>query len=1161
MAYYGNFKKQNIINLLSIISNALLFLFLITGLSQSIYSQTPVAANGKLSVSNGQLVNNENNPVQLRGMSTHGLQWYSTCINFDAISALTSSWGADVLRLAMYIEEDGYVTDPEYYKTFINELVDLTEQFGIYCIIDWHVHNPGDPWANIDDAREFWSYMSAKHAGKEHVLYEICNEPNGVEWSSVKSYAEDIIPIIRSNDLNTVILVGTPNWSQDVDIASLNPLNYDNILYSLHFYSGTHGQSLRDKANTAMANGIGIFVTEWGTSQSTGDGGPFLSPESDDWINWMNDNKISWCNWSYADKDEVSAALASGSCFGGEWNNTSTSGEYVKNNILNPSDAWEGNENIPPVGLITKPEAGAKFELYDTINISATALDQDGSVTLVEFYANGSKIGEDATEPYSVEWVAGTLGQVELSLVIIDDESETNISSSVFIDILEEIVQYAYPDGTPHPIEGTIAGINFDIGGEGVAYHDEDATNKGGASRTDEGVDTEGSDGGNIGYIVNGEWLEYTVDVNSAGSYQMEIRTASEPGGGKFHLEIDGEDISGAVDVPSTGSWTNYQTITVDDITFAAGEQILRIVIDIGDFNYSTMTFSYTGTAIEPTGITLSSSNLEIERGTTHLLTAEVLPDDATNKNVSWISSDESIVSVNSNGTITAIAEGTASITATTIVRGFSDTCTVTVLPGNTFALTTSTTGSGTVTQDPEADFYEPGTEVTLTAVANAGYVFDSWSGDTSGTDEVITVTMDEDKNITAQFIPDAGGCEEDTPISLSYTFEGAGEYCWITSGDIEYVNSWALDLLEINGIDLTNTWSNQFPAKVDGYYYIHLISSVSWGHLDIEGSESDENQTLSLTTAVSGEGTVSVDPVSEIYEEGTVISVTAIPDDGYYLDSWSGDASGSLTNISVVMDGNKSVQANFLPISGTRSFNLSLSIVGSGTVSPESGEYDESAVITLVAMPDSGFEFVEWSGDITGTSDTIDVTMSSDISVIATFRESTENICENPLAITVPYTQTGIGMYCWITSDDIASINSWNMEVVEINGVDFTNEWSDSLPDKIDGSYYISYQGLYSHSHMEITSVKSTEVIDGLSLTTAVVYPNPFSFSTVLTFENPELVNKVLLIDNLGKTIKVFSKTEILDNMVLGANLPIGMYFLKVICKTNEYTLIITKQ
>ncbi|MCA1745252.1 MAG: cellulase family glycosylhydrolase, partial [Bacteroidales bacterium] len=448
----------------------LLVMFFLTA-SLAVLAQSPVDANGALRVSGSQLVNANGDPVQLRGMSTHGPQWYSSCINFNSINAMVNDWGIDVLRLAMYVEEEGYVTNSEYWKSWIDEVVDIAGQHGVYCLIDWHVHKPGDPWANIDAARDFWNYMSAKHAGKAHVIYEICNEPNGVDWSRVKSYAEEIIPIIRNNDPESVIIVGTPNWSQDVDAAAANPLNFENIMYALHFYSGSHGASLRQKAETAMNAGAAVFVTEWGTSMATGDGGPYF-PESDVWVNWMHENKLSWCNWSYADKEEISAALEPGSCLSYQWNNTSPSGTYVKNALLTPADAWSGTGgNIKPVASITLPVGGGIFELGEDVLMEATASDADGTVVLVEFFANGQKVGEATSAPFSLVWQATAVGDYLLVAKATDNAGDTGSSSPVAVSVLAEIIQYAYPDGIPHAVPGIVEGVHFDVGGEGIAYH------------------------------------------------------------------------------------------------------------------------------------------------------------------------------------------------------------------------------------------------------------------------------------------------------------------------------------------------------------------------------------------------------------------------------------------------------------------------------------------------------------------------------------------------------------------------------------------------------------------------------------------------------------------------------------------------------------------
>lgn len=305
---------------------------------------SPVALNGKLKVENGQLVNECGNPVQLRGMSSHGLAWNPTAYTDASFKALVEDWNISLFRIAVYTHEwGGYTTEQwksrEEYNLFIDNLISLCAKYGIYCLIDWHVLNQGsgNPNRTIDDASYFWDYMAKNHRDDKHVMYEICNEPNGtsVTWSVVKKYADNIIPLIRKIDPYTIIICGSPTWSQDVDLAAKDPLQYDNIMYSLHFYSGTHTDYLREKANTAINAGLAIFVTEFGTSRSDGNGGVYLD-ECDKWMDWMDENNISWANWSFCDKNETSAALNPNAVAKGDWNDVSESGKYIKNKLAEP---------------------------------------------------------------------------------------------------------------------------------------------------------------------------------------------------------------------------------------------------------------------------------------------------------------------------------------------------------------------------------------------------------------------------------------------------------------------------------------------------------------------------------------------------------------------------------------------------------------------------------------------------------------------------------------------------------------------------------------------------------------------------------------------------------------------------------------------------------
>ena len=271
---------------------------------------SPVAKHGQLKIAAGHLCDAQGTPVQLKGMSTMGLQWFGGVVNDAAFAALAQDWGVDVIRLAMYVGENGYATNPNLKQLVING-VNLAIAQGIYVIIDWHVLTPGNPndpvYAGAD---AFFKEMSATFGDAPNVIYEIMNEPNGpVSWSrDLKPYAQRIVSEIRAHDPDNIILIGSGTWSQDVDIAAADPVPGNNLAYTFHFYSGTHGQALRNKVQTALSMGVAVFCSEWGTSAASGDGGPFIDA-SEVWLQFLDANKISWVNWSLSNKNETSAAL------------------------------------------------------------------------------------------------------------------------------------------------------------------------------------------------------------------------------------------------------------------------------------------------------------------------------------------------------------------------------------------------------------------------------------------------------------------------------------------------------------------------------------------------------------------------------------------------------------------------------------------------------------------------------------------------------------------------------------------------------------------------------------------------------------------------------------------------------------------------------------
>ncbi|MCC8065890.1 MAG: cellulase family glycosylhydrolase [Clostridiales bacterium] len=277
---------------------------------------SPTAApsvNGALQVIGTQLSDSEGNPVQLKGISTHGIAWNPDYINEECFSQLKNEWDVSLIRLAMYTAETGgYCTDgdQEYLKDLIKKGVECATEADMYVIVDWHILSDGNPNTYIEEAKAFFEEMSSAFAGHTNVLYEICNEPNGdTTWADIKAYAEEIIPIIRANDEEAVILVGTPNWSQYVDQAAADPITgYDSIMYTLHFYAATHTDSLRSTLTSAVEAGLPVFVSEYGICDASG-GGSIDEGQADQWMELLDNYGLSCAAWNLSNKDETCAIL------------------------------------------------------------------------------------------------------------------------------------------------------------------------------------------------------------------------------------------------------------------------------------------------------------------------------------------------------------------------------------------------------------------------------------------------------------------------------------------------------------------------------------------------------------------------------------------------------------------------------------------------------------------------------------------------------------------------------------------------------------------------------------------------------------------------------------------------------------------------------------
>ncbi|WP_082373051.1 cellulase family glycosylhydrolase [Nocardia sp. NRRL S-836] len=308
----------------------------------------PAEINGQLRVCGVQLCNQYGKPIQLRGMSTHGIQWFNGCNKSAWWDALVNDWNADFIRVAMYVAagEDGYETNPRYFTDLMHSYIEEATRRGIYVLIDWHQLDPGDPNVYTAKAKTFFREIAERHKDKTNLIYDIANEPNNVSWSRVKTYAEEMIPVIRAIDPDSLIVAGTHAWStfgysdgEDPSVVLDNPVNASNFMYSFHFYAKDH----RDGHLAALdrvSSRVPVFVTEFGTQEASGDG-PNDFTMSQKYVDLMARKKISWANWNFSDDFRSGAVFKTGTCSGSSFSGTGVlkpAGVWVRDRVRTPDN-------------------------------------------------------------------------------------------------------------------------------------------------------------------------------------------------------------------------------------------------------------------------------------------------------------------------------------------------------------------------------------------------------------------------------------------------------------------------------------------------------------------------------------------------------------------------------------------------------------------------------------------------------------------------------------------------------------------------------------------------------------------------------------------------------------------------------------------------------
>jgi endoglucanase len=610
------------------------------------FAESPVGTHGALFVSDGKILGSKDSlPTQVAGMCLFWSLWEGEkYYTKDVVNWLVKDWNITVIRASLGIGQAGsYDTDPnaaanQYDK--IKTIVDAAIANGIYVIVDYHAH---DANKSVDKAKKFFGDMSKEYAKSPNIIWEIWNEPDDKNgsgftsenagdknpalkwdtWEDVKKYAAEVIPEIRKNSDN-LIVVGTPSWSQDVEVAAADPIAGPNIAYTLHFYAAqkSHQDSLRTKAQKAVDLGAALFITEFGTTIADGGSdGVVDSLQTKIWLDWADSNGISWANWSIVDKGEASGALKSGASTSGGWTdaNLSVSGKLIRGR-LKSRRVYDYSEIIPVdgkslPGLIEAESFKSKSDGLKSENTSdagggqslgytsngawaeylvtvRNAGDYTARLRVATDQGSGGtitiKIGDKKVAAWTVSSTGGwsswkttdncaafklSTGETKLRIEWSGTASSlVNLNWIVFTYNQDSDTSDTTPSDTTTPPDSTISDGKSLPG----RIEAESLKSKSTSLTVENTSDTGG--GQSLGYTTDGAWAEYPITVRKSGEYSARLRVASDQGfGGTVIVKIGDKKVASWT-IGSTGGWSSWKTTdSCDTFTLSEGESELRV--------------------------------------------------------------------------------------------------------------------------------------------------------------------------------------------------------------------------------------------------------------------------------------------------------------------------------------------------------------------------------------------------------------------------------------------------------------------------------------------------------------------------------------------------------------------------------------------------------
>ncbi|MBO7443151.1 MAG: cellulase family glycosylhydrolase [Paludibacteraceae bacterium] len=505
---------------------------------------------GKLKLVGNQLSDQKGDPVQLKGWSTQSLHTKAAAGCFGQGQwKLMREYGANVVRLAMYIDDssDGgsYLEKPGYFKDLIKHSIAETKNLNMYCIVDWHTTPDsllsGDRNDYIAESKDFFGEISKFCAdnGYDNVLYEICNEST-CGWPNIKSYAEEVIPVITANQPDAIVIVGTDQWSQKIVEPMTMPMDSSykkNVMYSFHYDACSHYALLGDFRYAQKH--LPVFVSEWSAVHFNGDG-PFCMENSDELISNCDNTSavaplvVSWCLWNWSRKNDASSFFTD-SC------DPSNLSKYMDESGRKYSDyvieLMRGPQPhpccTPPDGpwstINTIPSTEASLWHWDYYNLGGEMLAyHDANSSAYKKDDDGVVLGYKNTgEEVDVKSLAKRMQWTEVDAWKNKNEKECpwSVVEDGKVVSWDAAINTVWRDEKGNPTYKSLnAGRNY--------------SGTDGSERPDEGVDLnaanlKGTNYENMRYnslylVEDDEWINYTVKVEKPGYYKIKGIISSE---------------------------------------------------------------------------------------------------------------------------------------------------------------------------------------------------------------------------------------------------------------------------------------------------------------------------------------------------------------------------------------------------------------------------------------------------------------------------------------------------------------------------------------------------------------------------------------------------------------------------------------------------------